>query len=339
MSEVIKTQGLSKGFDSTIGWRRRIRVLWPQAKRPVVRGVDLSIREGELFGLLGPNGAGKTTLVRMLAGLITPDDGSATVAQVPIAHTSALKKMIGLVAGEERSFFWRLSGRDNLIFFARLHGMPDRLIAERIGELGRLLEMGDYLERRVDTYSTGIKQRLGIARALLHNPPVLLLDEPGKSLDPASTGILRTLIRRICREEGKTILLITHQMDEAEKLCDRIAIMHQGRISLIGDMATIRKNIAAPQVLKLRARSVPDTFMRVVQSQHALEVTQQQVDAETHLRMVIPGDAFSTVSAILQVVIDMREAPSHLSLEPLGLDEIFTLYTQAHAGDEGEGRA
>ncbi len=272
----------------------------------------------------------------MLAGLILPDSGSASVHGVSIENTCDVKKMMGLVAGEERSFFWRLSGKDNLMFFGRLHALSDRRINARIRELGQRLELTDYLERRVDTYSTGIKQRLGIARALLHNPAILFMDEPSKSLDPASTDVLHKLIQRICHEEGKTILLITHQMDEAEFLCDRIAIMHEGRITLTGDMPTLRKAIHAPQVIECRASQIPASFIAHIQTHPHLKFSQHLLHGETQIRITIPDEQAHLIPGLLQNMISADINPTHLSLEPLGLDDIFKQYTGRKIASHGE---
>jgi ABC-2 type transport system ATP-binding protein len=206
-----------------------------------LRGVDLHVKQGEIFGLLGPNGAGKTTLVKILSCLVLPDRGRATIGGEDVRDENKVKAKFGLVHSDERSFYWRLSGLENLRFFARLYDVPAARIESRIGELLRKVDLVDAAPRRFSDYSSGMKQRLSIARALLHDPPILLMDEPTRSLDPAASLALRAMIRdELKREGGKTILLATHNLREAETLCDRIAILVAGTVRQVGTVAEVR---------------------------------------------------------------------------------------------------
>jgi ABC-2 type transport system ATP-binding protein len=206
-----------------------------------LRGVDLHVKTGEIFGLLGPNGAGKTTLVKILSCLVLPDAGRASIAGIDVVHENKVKPRLGLVHSDERSFYWRLSGRDNLRFFSRLYDVPGSRIESRIDELLRKVDLLDAASRRFSDYSSGMKQRLAIARALLHDPPVLLMDEPTRSLDPAASLSLRAFIRdELSARDRKTILLATHNLREAEVLCDRIAILVQGTVRQTGTVAEVR---------------------------------------------------------------------------------------------------
>jgi len=207
-----------------------------------LRGVDLHVTTGEIFGLLGPNGAGKTTLVKILSCLVLPDRGRAMIGGCDVRQENKVKSRIGLVHSDERSFYWRLSGRDNLRFFARLYDVPGRRIDARIDELLKNVDLVPAASRRFSDYSSGMKQRLAIARALLHDPPVLLMDEPTRSLDPAASLSLRALIRdELKGRGGKTILLATHNLHEAEALCDRIAILVEGTVRQVGTVAEVRR--------------------------------------------------------------------------------------------------
>ncbi len=206
-----------------------------------LRGVDLRVGTGEIFGLLGPNGAGKTTLLKVLSCLVLPDRGRALVAGEDTVHEGRVKPRIGLVHTDERSFYWRLSGRENLAFFARLYDVPRKRIKPRIDELLIRVDMTEAADRRFSDYSSGMKQRLAIARALLHDPPILLMDEPTKSLDPSSALSLRSFVKdELQRRDGKTVLLATHNLREAEILCDRIAILVKGRVRQVGTVAEVR---------------------------------------------------------------------------------------------------
>jgi len=207
-----------------------------------LRGVDLHVKTGEIFGLLGPNGAGKTTLVKILSCLVLPDRGRALIGGCDVRHENKVKPQLGLVHSDERSFYWRLSGRDNLRFFARLYDVPGRRIESRIDELLKKVNLVEAAPRRFSDYSSGMKQRLAIARALLHDPPILLMDEPTRSLDPSASLSLRALIRdELKGRDGKTILLATHNLREAEVLCDRTAILVEGTVRQVGTMAEVRR--------------------------------------------------------------------------------------------------
>jgi ABC-2 type transport system ATP-binding protein len=222
----VQTRALRKLFEPA-------RSLRPPFRRPesvtAVDGVELQVNPGELFGLLGPNGAGKTTLIKILCTLIAPTSGSATVAGYPLHQESAIKRTIGLVVSDERSFYWRLSARDNLAFFAAMVGLRDPQARQRIDEVLNAVELVEVAHRRFSDLSTGMRQRLAIARSLLHRPRLLFLDEPTRSLDPVATAHLHALIRQLITD-GVTVVLTTHNLVEARSLCDRIAVMHRGRI-------------------------------------------------------------------------------------------------------------
>ena len=207
-----------------------------------LRGVDLHVQKSEIFGLLGPNGAGKTTLLKILSCLVLPDRGRAVVAGEDVVNEGKVKPKIGLVHTDERSFYWRLSGRENLDFFSQLYDVPRKRSKARINELLERVDMVEPADRRFADYSSGMKQRLAIARALLHDPPILLMDEPTRSLDPASAAALRTFIRdELKARDGKTVLLATHNLREAETMCDRVAILVKGKVREIGTVEEVRR--------------------------------------------------------------------------------------------------
>lgn len=190
-----------------------------------VDGISFDVEEGEIFGLLGHNGAGKTTTIRMLTGRTRPTGGRATIASLDIvADQRAIKPLINLVF-EDANVYDRLTGYDNLATFARLYDVP----MDRVDALLATVGLTDAAKRRVKTYSTGMRQRLVIARALINNPRVLFLDEPTRGLDPSSSRELRDLIQRLARD-GTTVILTTHYMNEADELCDRVAFLKQGKI-------------------------------------------------------------------------------------------------------------
>ena len=205
-----------------------------------VEGVNLTVQAGSVLAILGPNGAGKTTLLRILAGLVLPSAGDAHICNLDVIQGEARAKgVVGISLGDDRSLYARLSGQQNLEFFAALHGLSRREARQRIDEVSNVLEIP--LDQTVQESSSGIRQRLLIARALLHDPAVLLLDEPTKSLDPASAQGLRDFIKeRLARHLGKTVVIATHNLAEAESLGDQIAIMKRGRIRGCGTLDVLR---------------------------------------------------------------------------------------------------
>lgn len=243
MTPRIEVRGLRKTFFK----RRTVReiVTRPFARpEPIraLRGVDLEVREGETLGLLGPNGAGKTTLLKILSCLVLPDEGSARVAGFDVEDEYRVKPRIGLVHSDERSFYWRLSARENLRFFARLYDVPREKTEARIDELLARVDLVEAADRPFSGYSSGMKQRVAIARALLHDPPILLMDEPTRSLDPASSLLLRHFIEEELKGRGgKTIVLATHHLKEAEALSDRVAILARGKVRHVGTVEEIRR--------------------------------------------------------------------------------------------------
>ena len=257
MSWAVETTALTKYFPNTPGWRNLFFRGYPA--RPALDGVELRVGEGELFGLLGPNGAGKTTLVKILSTLIQPTSGNARVNGYDLSQDIAIKATIGLVTSDERSFYWRLSGQQNLEFFARLQGIPGDQVKERVAAVMEQVGIEDVAEQRFMVYSTGMRQRLSIARALLKEPRLLFLDEPTKGLDPLATRRLRQLIRdELVERHGITVLLTTHDLEEAEILCDRIAIMHQGKLRAVGTMEELRRSLDLSGRVIIQVASLPD---------------------------------------------------------------------------------
>lgn len=201
--------------------------------------VSFAAHPGEIFGVLGPNGAGKTTLLRMLSTILAPTSGTATVAGFDIRdHPEEVRRKIGFLTGAA-ALYERLSAREVVAYFAELHGITGKERDRRIDQVFTELDVHPFADRRCDKLSTGQKQRVNIARTLIHEPPVLFFDEPTSGLDVVAARTVVRFIRR-CREEGKTVLLSTHIMSEVEALCDRLAVIYQGRIAAIGTVEELR---------------------------------------------------------------------------------------------------
>lgn len=247
MEEAITTSAISKVYNPPGSWRRRFKAQAVTA----VDHVSIAVGKGELFGLLGPNGAGKTTLVKMLCALILPSSGTATIAGTTLHSERQIRSKTGLVVSDERSFYWRLSVQRNLDFFAAMYGLRGSAAVRRIATVLHELGLTEHAQQRFSDLSSGMRQRLAIARALLHQPQVLFLDEPTRSLDPIATHHLHDLILRIMDEREMTVFLITHDLAEAEKLCHRIALMQSGRIGQVGRPAELRRQLSAEKQYRL----------------------------------------------------------------------------------------
>jgi len=252
----IEVSHLRRVYSSQIGVIKR-------TTREVVAVDDVSfeIREGELFGLLGPNGAGKTTTVKMLTTLLIPTSGSASVKGFDVVNQAdEVRRRIGFIFGGERGLYWRLSGIDNLRYFASLYSMDYEVTKKRIPYLLEMVGLNGRGDEKVQGYSRGMKQRLHVARTLLHDPDVLFLDEPTLGLDPVGAREFRQVILDL-QSEKKTILLTTHYMFEADALCNRIAIINHGRIIAIDTPSGLKSHVSDLNVVEVETFGVPDSVL------------------------------------------------------------------------------
>lgn len=231
-------------------WQRR-STSKEENKFVAVNGVSLQIPPGEIFGLLGPNGAGKTTTIRMLCTLLEPSAGTALLNGFDILRQpTQVRQSLGIVLAGERSIYWKLTARENLEYFAALYHIPPPIARQRIAELLERVELTARANDLVEKFSSGMKQRVAIAKALLARPPILLLDEPTLGLDPQAARKLREMIREL-KAEGHTILLTTHYMEEADQLSDRIGIIDQGKIIALDTPERLKERIIQKDVLRL----------------------------------------------------------------------------------------
>jgi ABC-2 type transport system ATP-binding protein/sodium transport system ATP-binding protein len=215
-----------------------------------VDDVSFGVLAGEVFGLLGPNGAGKTTTLRMILGLLAPDRGRCTVDGFDVAGQSdAVKSRIGCVTANDGLYAW-LSVREILMFFADLYGLTRDEARQRVESLSELFEMTSYLDRRASTLSTGQKQRAVLARGLVHDPPVMLLDEPTRGLDVIGSQTVFEYIGHL-RSNNKAIILSTHRLDEAERFCDRFGLLHEGRLRLEGSLDDLRRESGCQTLVEI----------------------------------------------------------------------------------------
>ena len=241
---MISAQGLCKVFKDS--------------KRGEFRAVDqLSFHcpPGSIYGLLGANGAGKTTTLRLLATLLKPSAGTALVGGHDIiAEPEKVRASLGFMAAST-ALYGRLTARETIAYFGRLHGLGEDEIGFRIEDLSKRLDLGEFLDRRVEKFSTGMKQRLSIARTVVHDPSVLILDEPTLGLDVMSARSIVRFVRE-CRERSRSVVYSTHVMSEAEKLCDVIGIIHQGRIVAEGPLASLRERFGLQDLEDIFVKAV-----------------------------------------------------------------------------------
>lgn len=271
----------------------------PQQYFTAVAGINLKIERGEIFGLLGPNGAGKSTLIRMLCTLLEPTSGTAQVNGFDLfKQANQVRQNLGTVLAGERSIYWKLTARENLEYFAALYHIPPAVARRRVDELLERMELTARANDLVEKFSTGMKQRVAISKALVANPPILLLDEPTLGLDPQAARNLRELIAEL-KAEGHTILLTTHYMEEADQLSDRIGIIDQGQIIALDTPARLKERINQRDVIRLevagwydelagKLQSVPGVETLVTRRLEGEAVMEVSLHAESS-RVVLPG--------------------------------------------------
>lgn len=254
MGIAIEARDLKKTYHT----KKRIGLFRSESESvEALRGVTFRIRHGEIIGLLGPNGAGKTTTVKILATLLIPDEGEAFIEGYSVVHEATeVRKRIGLLLTVEKGFYGKLTGRENLEYFGALYGLSGSRLRERINYLMKLLELDKLgaVDKLFEEYSLGMKARLGLARALLKDPPILLLDEPTLGLDPPSARRIRGLVKELAKQ-GKAILYTTHNMFEAEIVCDRILLINKGVIVAEGTPQELKAKLPKLRTINILLRN------------------------------------------------------------------------------------
>jgi ABC-2 type transport system ATP-binding protein len=287
--------------------------------------ISFDVEDGEIFGLLGPNGAGKSTLIRMLATLSRPTSGTATIGGYDIVkEDSKVRTLIGLVS-EKLIMYERLTAEENLRFFGKLYGVPEDQMKKSIVELLDLVQMTKWKDVQVGTFSTGMRQRVNIIRALLNQPRVLFLDEPTLGLDPQTTVEIREFIRKINKENGMTVILTTHMMAEADMLCKHIGIVDHGKIAALDTSPNLKKLISGGDatVLEFVIPNFDSTILSTLKSLSC--VTGVSQEDPTHIVLqAIGADAFDTI--IDSIRAQNGKITSVSSREPT-LEDVFLQIT------------
>lgn len=310
---IINVEHLHKIFYSMRGY-------WRQKKHPVeaVKDVSFSICKGELFGMVGPNGAGKTTTVKMLSTLLLPTSGKATLFGCDVVKdTYKIRPRIGFTFGGNKGLYGRLSGLDNLKYFAELYKIDPEIIERRIKELLEIVGLTGREKDRVETYSSGMQQRLHLARAMLHDPDLIFLDEPTVGIDPIGSREIRGLVKELVKR-GKTILLTTHYMYEAEELCDRIAVVNHGEIVALDTPAALKARAPSDSVIIIHTPTQNPAL------EHELgnlrdEISHLIISNDTltvHTRS--PGRILNALSALLE-----RQVISNIEVRNATLEDVY----------------
>ncbi len=296
--------------------------------------ISFDVKKSEVFGLLGPNGAGKTTIIRMLSTLTRPTEGTATIGGYDIVkQDNKVRQLIGLVS-EKMIMYDRLTAKENLLFFGKLYNIPKNTLNERIGELLELVQLTKWKDSKVGTFSTGMRQRMNVIRALLNMPKVLFLDEPTLGLDPQSTVEVREFIKKINKENKTTVILTTHMMNEADRLCDRIGIIDNGQITALDTSTNLKKLISEDDATVLKLE-IPNLTKKMVTKMESLEcvksVTQENA---SHIKIHATGD--KAFDAIIDAVrAEKAKINSIEKLQPT-LEDVFLHITGREVRDRAD---
>lgn len=299
-----------------------------------VDSISFDVKKGEIFGLLGPNGAGKSTTLRMLSTLAAPTKGTATIGGYDILkHDTEVRKLIGIVS-EKMIMYNRLTARENLIFFGSLFDIPKDALNKRIDELLELVQLTKWKNAQVGTFSTGMRQKMNVIRALLNMPQVLFLDEPTLGLDPQSSVEIREFVKKLNRENGITVIVTTHMMVDADLMCDRIAIVDHGKIVALDTSTNLKKSISGADttILKLEIGNLSPQIIEAINACGCVDAVTQE--NSMHLRVISHGqEAFDSV--IDSVRASGGKINSMENLQPT-LEDVFLHITGHQVRDSAD---
>lgn len=271
-----------------------------------VKGISFDVEFGELFGLVGPNGAGKTTTIKMLTTLLTPTSGGARVLGFDIVKdVTEIRRRIGIIFGGERGLYYRVSGRENLRYFADLYGVPMSIREERINELLDLVKLTERADYRVEGYSRGMKQRLHIAKGLIHDPAFIFMDEPTIGLDPEAARETRAMIKRLV-QNGKTILLTTHYMFEADELCKRIGVISNGKIVALDSPSELKRFVKDISVIEVEAFGVVESQLEELRRQQDVTNVSAELEGERQIVRIQTPKGSEFVPVVTKVLSNAR---------------------------------
>ena len=328
----IETVSLVKTYTAydRIGFFKRVK-----KRVKALRGVSFKVYKGEVFGLLGPNGAGKTTTVKILSTLLLPDSGDAYILGHHVIHEATkVRKLIGVSLSVERGFFWKLTGRENLKYFGMLYGLDGPELDQRVDELLVMLGLEELgaVNKLYEEYSLGMKARLSIARTLLTDPPVLILDEPTLGLDPPSARCLREMLVQLAHKKSKTVLITTHNMFEAEIICDRVAIIDKGQILAVDTVDGLKRRVADVVPLEitvyLPAQASIEHLTEILKRDTSCPVKIFPEEKGHRIKILSPPDTVDeTTSRALKSLYDQKCNVRKVEVKQPSLEDVFIKLT------------
>ena len=288
-----------------------------------VDDLSFQVEEGEVFGLIGPNGAGKSTLIRMLTTLLPPTSGSARIHGFDVVHqANRVRRSIGVIPQAMTSDL-DLSAAENMTIFAKLYGVPPERRKRMISDLLEAVELSDWADKPVKNLSGGMRRRLEIARGLVHEPKIFFLDEPTTGLDPVSRVAVWDMLMRLKKAHDLTILMTTHYMDEADKLCDRIAIVDHGKLVALDSPLKLKASIPGNNILEVSFSRVPEGWPQVLERLAEVE----SVVAEDHVYRIVSNNGPRTTIELMEAVRQAQIEITSLSVQSTTLDDVFVHYT------------
>lgn len=328
MLDAIIATNLTKTFLSK---KRRGRLPFTGEKVRIKALDELSLRvkEGEMVGLLGPNGAGKTTLIKILSTLIIPDSGTVKVNGYDILKDPVkVRESIGVMLTGERTLYWKLTGRENLLYFSRLYHVPKDLARRKIDELLALVGLKEKADELVENYSSGQRVRLGFAKALINDAPIMLFDEPTMSLDPQFSRHIRNTIRWLNEEKGKTILLATQNMLEADELCHAISIIDQGKIIVSGSPSELKAKLLEKRSIKVIVRNLPFKEIYTENLLNDVKWTIKEADdGQSIMLQAIVEDEENALSELLEMIAKHSGKVVNVTVNEPSLEDVFLKFT------------
>lgn len=292
-------------------------------------GLSLRVREGDIVGLLGPNGAGKTTLIKVLSTLLIQDSGTARVnGYDTLKEPIKVRESIGVMLTGERSLYWKLTGRENLLYFSKLYHVPKDLARQRIDELLALVGLEEKADELVENYSSGQRVRLSFAKALVNDAPIMFFDEPTMSLDPQFSRRIRNTIRWLNEEKGKTILLATQNMFEADELCHIASIINQGKIVVTGSPSELKAKLLEKRSIKVIARNLPLKEIYSENLSNEVKWTIKEIDdGQSIVLQAIVEDEEGALSELLDIIARHSGKVVNVIVSEPSLEDVFLKFT------------
>lgn len=330
MNGAVKIENLAKTYEI----KQRKGLFRSETKNvEALKGVSLEIKPGEVFGLLGPNGAGKTTLIKCLTTLLLPTHGRAFInGFVLTKQDNAIRATVGCMLMGERGLYWKLTGRENLVFFGALYHLSPEDRRKRADQIIERLDLGEIADRSVETYSSGQKMKLAFAKALVNDAPLLILDEPTNTLDVPSAHELRAVVRELNRE-GRTVIYTTHIMSEAETLCERVAIIDRGEVLALGTVDELKASVKREAVVRIEGVISAKASRAVEQLPGVKRAVTAAVNSHTQLT-VVADDSSGLLPRLIETLNAHQAVMQKITPEEMTLEDVFIERTGRTLADD-----